>query len=917
MRWASSVHRRGFLHQDVWSVTSPKQRGALTWIGRRYRMFRGSSPFSPADLNMWDTKSRFTGQTSAWCGMASVSGSGFLSKVSTSAGGSRQNDPGLRRWQSLSHLGPESPTRSLGAELRAARDGSSFRQTEVVHWLQEAHERLESQLDWLKTRDTLSYNAAIAQLPGRQLPQMMKGLEGEKKAAVSPENEKSRQCRELCEKVLNLEKDLLQMRSALDRGSIDQSTERAPGSFNRTLPEKQKVGTEMLEWREALKEAETKAKTLEEERNKALQQLQASIEMQRTLLSQIEETDKKLSHTAQDHSELQKELSEANNKISQACLEKAILSTQVLKLEDNIKEIKAKLTEALCDKDHLIQEKTNLLQRVQVLEMQTHNKQEQKDVVVKEESKALREENEKIRGELEMIKKRLEISHHELQELTDEKIVNTKQVTDLEARCSQLIREKEELQSEIKGRLEEMQEKCCEHRESVEVLESENQKLRNQCLRLEGEVFEREKREEEYRKQDVVKVQTIEELKAVASHWTEKWQKVALTLQSTQEELEELKKNSRNKGGCDSLLRDELEKLELERSKSQARLHRDKDKGKGEGGQTPDKGTETCLSESSLLWDSESHPNKSLQVSIQSSEVQRLKQKLADREKELSEKEHALKTLERLREMEKNEAKIKISALELKLMKKVPKDGQDQGSLLTDIFIRDSEEIPGKVNQVLPSSKLQTRRQFSEVEDGKPSVQGQRGKTICTLNVDTEQQRRLVTEQLKSLFKEREGKEAQEGNSNGASSPQDWTPTVKLIRAAVDRRNWQQTSGLMPVFEEDEEEINSSPAEEEEEGEAGEETHDENLLDQKQQISAMTAEINSLKAKNDSLLQALKSKRSIWDRSPPQKLSDKSSQYSDEYGPEWKRTLPLYPDGVFLAELVHICSPDEEEGEVK
>ncbi|XP_013125958.2 girdin [Oreochromis niloticus] len=728
---------------------------------------------------------------------------------------------------------------------------------------------------------------------------------------------KSRQCRELCEKVLNLEKDLLQMRSALDRGSIDQSTERAPGSFNRTLPEKQKVGTEMLEWREALKEAETKAKTLEEERNKALQQLQASIEMQRTLLSQIEETDKKLSHTAQDHSELQKELSEANNKISQACLEKAILSTQVLKLEDNIKEIKAKLTEALCDKDHLIQEKTNLLQRVQVLEMQTHNKQEQKDVVVKEESKALREENEKIRGELEMIKKRLEISHHELQELTDEKIVNTKQVTDLEARCSQLIREKEELQSEIKGRLEEMQEKCCEHRESVEVLESENQKLRNQCLRLEGEVFEREKREEEYRKQDVVKVQTIEELKAVASHWTEKWQKVALTLQSTQEELEELKKNSRNKGGCDSLLRDELEKLELERSKSQARLHRDKDKGKGEGGQTPDKGTETCLSESSLLWDSESHPNKSLQVSIQSSEVQRLKQKLADREKELSEKEHALKTLERLREMEKNEAKIKISALELKLMKKVPKDGQAQGSLLTDIFTRDSEEIPGKVNQVLPSSKLQTRRQFSEVEDGKPSVQGQRGKTICTLNVDTEQQRRLVTEQLKSLFKEREGKEAQEGNSNGASSPQDWTPTVKLIRAAVDRRNWQQTSGLMPVFEEDEEEINSSPAEEEEEGEAGEETHDENLLDQKQQISAMTAEINSLKAKNDSLLQALKSKRSIWDRSPPQKLSDKSSQYSDEYGPEWKRTLPLYPDGVFLAELVHICSPDEEEGEVK
>lgn len=61
---------------------------------------------------------------------------------------------------------------------------------------------------------------------------------------------------------------------------------------------------------------------------------------------------------------------------------------------------------------------------------------------------------------------------------------------------------------------------------------------------------------------------------------------------------------------------------------------------------------------------------------------------------------------------------------------------------------------------------------------------------------------------------------------------------MTFSQAAVDRRNWQQASGLMPVFEEDEEEINGCPAEEEEEevGEAGEETHDENLLDQTQQV---------------------------------------------------------------------------------
>lgn len=67
---------------------------------------------------------------------------------------------------------------------------------------------------------------------------------------------------------------------------------------------------------------------------------------------------------------------------------------------------------------------------------------------------------------------------------------------------------------------------------------------------------------------------------------------------------------------------------------------------------------------------------------------------------------------------------------------------------------------------------------------------------------------------------------------------------VTFSQAAVDRRNWQQASGLMPVFEEDEEEINDCPAEEEEEeGEAGEETHDESLLDQKQQVIKLNVQL--------------------------------------------------------------------------
>ena len=79
-------------------------------------------------------------------------------------------------------------------------------------------------------------------------------------------------------------------------------------------------------------------------------------------------------------------------------------------------------------------------------------------------------------------------------------------------------------------------------------LELEKQKLQDHCLCLEAEAIKNEEKlhqlEEEYRKRDAMRVQNIEELKALASHWNEKWQKVTLSLRSTQEELEELKKNN-------------------------------------------------------------------------------------------------------------------------------------------------------------------------------------------------------------------------------------------------------------------------------------------------------------------------------------------------------------------------------------
>lgn len=85
-------------------------------------------------------------------------------------------------------------------------------------------------------------------------------------------------------------------------------------------------------------------------------------------------------------------------------------------------------------------------------------------------------------------------------------------------------------------------------RELVESLKSEKERLQDQCVSLEAEVLDNEEKlhqlEASYQRQDAARVQTIEELKVVASHWTEKWQKVALTLQLTQEEIDNLKRKN-------------------------------------------------------------------------------------------------------------------------------------------------------------------------------------------------------------------------------------------------------------------------------------------------------------------------------------------------------------------------------------
>ncbi|CAB1447494.1 unnamed protein product [Pleuronectes platessa] len=776
-------------------------------LGSHSMMFgsscRSSSPFSLGDLDMWDTRSRFSAQTSAWYGSSTLSGSGFLSKVSTgstgSSGGLRQNDPCLRKWQSLSHLVPGGATRPYpptpGAKLQAARGESSFRQAEAAQWLQDTQERIDTRLDRLRARDgQLSYNmTSILDMTQKQLLEEMGPLEQEREAVEISQFDKNLRHGELHE-----------------NGSNDQPTGKKSDSLSRSLREeefnrqKQRVDTELCRLREALKEAETRAKTQEEQRKQTLQQLQTSTETQRALLSQIEEMNQRLSHTGSNPSEVQEQLSEANNKISQACLEKAILSTQVLKLEDVVKQLQAKLTGALYQK-----EKADLHRRAQVLETtqpgsgvceiqdqvaaaESHtNKQDQDTVLMKEKSTALREINEKLACEIKMMEQQLDTSRSQLQELKAERGVNTKLIEDLEAERSELIRQKEELLSKINEGGHEMKEKCCQLREFVEVLELEKLKLQDQCLCLEADVLENKEKlqllEEETQKRDAARVKNIQDLKAVTSHWTEKWQKVALTLQFTQEELEELKKNnSRNERESVSLLRVELDackqELELERSRSRLLINIFKDGG-GEAVQPQDKETVTDLSESSLLPEPPADSHRSQNKSPQASEDSQDDEDQAN----VSTVDSLRTQQEESRRMANQQQEEKMSAIQkLQTLKQLYPVNRPPQRWLPACGGDEYEK------RLIPNQ---------QVKDEKPPVD-RKDETVCPVNLETVQQNRMVTEQLKSLFKEREGHEAGNVDNRSAAAqtgtfpPQDWTPTPKPVRPAVDRWSCQQSPGF-------------------------------------------------------------------------------------------------------------------------
>ncbi|KAI7811914.1 putative trichohyalin-like, partial [Triplophysa rosa] len=757
---------------------------------------RPSSPLTFLDHDFWDNRSLFKDQKSLTWSSIGLSGSNRRSKMSTSSLDShyRQKQGGgldIERWSSASRRdgAPRPQCSTEEFELKAALEESSVRRAELVRSLREAKSHLDAQTDLLKTRDTqLQQNHSISQLmelKHKQLSEAVSVLEQDKEAAEQSHFKESRRRAELQDKVLQLELDILKMRSNLERRNppaspnpINPLINTLPVTKDEILREQGQKQTEKetTKLREALRRAEERVDDLDYEKNDALRQLQSYKENQQEAMNQTEELNRRLNRFVQTQTELEDQLKESKSRLEQMELERDLLSTKTQRLEDSQNDLKTKLSGALMDKDRLIQEKTELHQRVQALELQLQREQrgkqsfneqvcelhtelsqaknqaskQKKDTIhTKEELLSVRELNEKLSYDLTRATERLQVTLKQLHELEANKLIQTNQIAALETERLKLIGENEELRKNVNNgfqdEIRELKDKCCQQRELLDNLKLENQNLQVKCQDLEKKVqtveAEYNLKEEGLQYAGAGFEQEKEELRKVAAHWNERWLDVSMTLCTTQAQLEGVKKQQQENDEVSS------EDVDGELAQMKEELRKVSDMLK--------------IRDTELVERQRDLQSACSQVSQQSSEVKRLKQLLAERDEKLREKDQDLNNLEIQRE--KAEDQIKLSALEQELRrdKDLPSEEEvvsndntheDVESLraLLEEYSWTAEELKQERDHAIQQlHDLESSQQVLTEKEPSPEAKKPSG-------LDPNEQRRLVTEQLKSLFRERE-----------------------------------------------------------------------------------------------------------------------------------------------------------------
>ncbi|KAM9311799.1 uncharacterized protein PAF06_009660 [Gastrophryne carolinensis] len=273
-----------------------------------------------------------------------------------------------------------------------------------------------------------------------------------------------------------------------------------------------------------------------------------------------------------------------------------------------------------------------------------------------------------------------------------------------------------------------------------------------------------------------------------------------------------------------------------------------------------------------------------------STEKVRLEQLVTSLQKQVEDKVQELRHLQQLREMEKTEMAIERSSMELKMAeiqeqcenatstnieqkaptgnknlspKSVPLASGPHKCARCDVFLQQIETvIKGcqERNVELQEEKNQTLSVLYQLQDilkdlsKQTKVNKQVAKTIQVDNDTLKQQHKLVTEQLKGLFKEKKQlSNAYEKFPKEEKPADDWTIKSRLVKNVLNSVKRQT---------EDQGEVSKERTQHEElqnlSGESEENVHNlQKLLKEKtEKMSTMASEIKTLREKNESLMKA-------------------------------------------------------------
>nr|XP_023675787.1 myosin heavy chain, cardiac muscle isoform-like isoform X2 [Paramormyrops kingsleyae] len=577
---------------------------------------RVPSLLSPTHPDMWEMSSHIKAQSSAWSVDGAHSGSGIFSTRSSSSPyrecvASPDVSTGLKCWQSLSRLTPEGAARTLcpspRADLWSPLDKSGIRREMPGQRLCGTHGRLDNQTGLLGHREVqLQHCQTSTQLLElrHKLAEALSALEHEKDTAKLSHAEDSPRRKDLQEKVQQLELDMMKMRLTLEREKTVLLSRSVPTMQEDIYGKQQQAEKELKEGRSTLRKIQGRVAALEEERETALRQVRLSEESRLAALTEMEGLNRRLSDFDQAQTKLQDQLSEARGQLAQAGLERDLLSSKVVRLEDTVEDHKVKLSEALADKDHLLQEKAELHWRAQSLELQLDSVQKSREgfsdqlgelhgeledaraqAKRKEEEAArmqeeLRREEQLKEGlmvELAEERRRLQVASARLRELEAERPFHTDRIAALEKEQSQLVSQMGALQAAARQGSQEvtvLRGRCEELRKSYNALHQENKELLSQCQSMDARILDKEaelqRKGEEHKQIEAEMAEELENLRRVGSHWKERWSEVVKTLQVSQEALESTKEHHHHCHHPADMLKKELAQLTAEVEKLQS-----------------------------------------------------------------------------------------------------------------------------------------------------------------------------------------------------------------------------------------------------------------------------------------------------------------------------------------------------------